>query len=254
MKDDEAIRNDLPATAPAAAAAAVPDTTAVSPAGDEPVRLKTFLLLCMLWLPLAVFIWFALRSVIAYPLTRLARVGLDWWLPGVIESTSQYVHYFKFTAMVPLPPGMIAEAGQVPVVDGTSNVLLFTYGLAVFWGLTLATPDKEEFSLARRLLTCLIGWLLLIPLQALSVVIDVAKTLFIDLGPAGLQMAKEHGVSLEVIAYLWQLTRLVAPTLSALVVWAIFHRRFIEHIRFDTPLDGEPTPAADGLSRTANEP
>ncbi len=221
---------------------------------NVPVPLKNFLLLCVLWLPLAVFIWFALRSVIAWPVIRLARVGLDWWLPGVIDSTSQYFHYFKFTAFIPLPPGMFASAGQLPVVDGNSNILLFTYGLAVFWGLTLATPDNQEFSLARRLRTCFYGWLLLIPLQVISVVIDVGKTLFIDLGPAGLQMAEQHGVNLEVIAYLWQLTRLVVPTLSALVVWAIFHRRFIEHVRFDTPLDGETIAVPDGLSRTDKEP
>jgi uncharacterized RDD family membrane protein YckC len=219
----------------------------------EQVSLKTFLLLCVLWLPLAIFIWFALRSVIAYPLTRLAHWGLDWWLPGVIESTRQKFHYFEFTAVVPLPPGMVAEAGQIPAVDGSSNVLLFTYGLAVFWGLAMATPDNREFSLARRLRICLYGWLILIPVQAFSVVIDVGKILFINLGQAGLQMAAQHNVNLEVIAYFSQLTRLVVPTLSALIVWAIFHRGFIEHVRFDTPLDGEPSAVPPGPSRTEQE-
>ncbi len=221
---------------------------------EGPVKLKMFLLLNVLWLPLAVFAWFALRSVVAYPVTRLARWGLDWWLPGVIQSSQQFYQYFKFSAFVPLPPGMIAEAGQVPVVDSSSDALLFTYGLAVFWGLSMATPDGREFSLVRRLLICWLGWLILIPLQAFGMVIDVAKTLFIDLGPAGLQMANQHGVSLEVVAYLWQLSRLVVPTLSALVVWAIFHRRFIEHIRFDLPLGGEPVAPIDGPSRIDKEP
>lgn len=220
---------------------------------DEPIKLKTFLLLNVLWLPLAVFVWFALRSVIAYPLTRITRWILDGWLPGVIESSSQYIQFFKFTAFVPLPPGMVAEAGKLPAIDASSDALLFTYGLAVFWGLTMATPDNREFSLARRLRTCLFGWWLLIPVQALSMVVDVSKILFIDLGPAGLQMAAQHHVNLELVAYFWQLSRLVVPTLSALVVWAIFHRRFIEHVRFDLPLEGEPEPIASGHKPTESE-
>lgn len=226
----------------------------VDGAPETPVSLKTFLLLNVLWLPLAVYAWFQFRSFITYPITRLARWGLDWWLPGVIDSSRQYYQYFKFTALIPLPPGMVAEAGQVPAVDATSDALLYTYGLAVLWGLTMATPEANgEFSLLRRLRTCLLGWLILIPVQSASMVIDVAKTLFIDLGGAGLQMAEQHGVSLEVIAYLWQLSRLVVPTLSALIVWAIFHRRFIEHIRFDSPLEGEPLAPDAGPSRNDKE-
>jgi hypothetical protein len=251
MSDIDTSQSVKPASA-IAADTAVPKTEPEAPEG--PVSLKTFLLLNILWLPLAVFVWFAMRSFIAYPITRLARWGLDWWLPGVIESSRQYYQFFKFTALIPLPPGMVAEAGQVPAVDATSDALLYTYGLAVLWGLTLATPEANgEFSLLRRLRTCLLGWLILIPLQSASMVIDVAKTLFIDLGSAGLQMAEQHGVSLEVIAYLWQLSRLVVPTLSALIVWAIFHRRFIEHIRFDSPLEGEPLAPDAGPSRNDKE-
>jgi hypothetical protein len=231
-----------------------PSALAVANTDDEgPVKLKTFLLLNILWLPAAVFVWFSMRSVIAYPVTRLARWGLDWWLPGVIHSSQQYFQYFKFSALVPPPPGVVAEAGQRMVLDSTSDALLLTYGLAVLWGLTMATPDAGEYSLARRLRICLVGWLLLIPLQAMSMVVDVAKTIFIDYGAGGLQMAEQHGVNLEVVVYLWQLSRLVVPTLSALVVWAIFHRRFIEHIRFDLPLGGEPEPAAQGQSRVEKE-
>jgi hypothetical protein len=241
------------------AASNTPAATAVEPAvaaapSEVPVSLKTFLLLNVLWLPLAVFAWFSMRSFIAYPITRLARWGLDWWLPGVIESSRQSYQFFKFTAFIPLPPGMVAEAGQVPAVDATSDVLLYTYGLAVLWGLTMATPEANgEFSLLRRLRTCLLGWIILIPVQAASMVIDVGKTLFIDLGGAGLQMAEQHGVSLEVIAYLWQLSRLVVPTLSALIVWAVFHRRFIEHIRFDVPLEREPPAPVSGPSSNDKE-
>jgi hypothetical protein len=220
----------------------------------EPISLKAFFLLGVLWLPLSVFAWFGLRSVVVYPITRLARIFLDWWLPGVIHDSSQYVHYFKFTAVVPLPPGMVAQAGQIPAVDGSSNALLFTYGLAVFWGLVFATPDTGDYSLLRRLRTALLGWLLLMPIQALSICADVAKQLFIDLGPAGLQMAAEHHVNLELVAYAYQAATLIVPMISALLVWALFHRRFLEHIRFDAAPTAEPVAVIEGRKQSPHEP
>lgn len=220
----------------------------------DPISLKAFFLLSVLWLPLTVFAWFALRSVVVYPITRLARIFLDLWLPGVIHDSSQYVYYFKFTALVPLPSGMVAQAGQIPAADGSSNALLFTYGLAVFWGLVFATPDDGDYSLLRRLRTALLGWVLLMPIQALSICADVAKQLFIDLGPAGLQMAAEHHVNLELVAYAYQAATLIVPMISALFVWALFHRRFLEHIRFDAVATVEPVAVIEGPNRPPHEP
>lgn len=216
-------------------------------AAESPMSLKMFFLLSLLWLPLACFFWFSLRSVIVFPITRVAHWLLDGWLPGVIHEASQYVHYFKFTALVPLPPGMTAEIGQIPAIDGSVNALLYTYGLAVFWALTFSTPDSGDYSLLKRLRTALLGWLILIPIQALGIVADVAKQLFIDLGAAGQQMADQHQVNLELIAYAFQAATLVVPMLSSLIVWALFHRRFLEHIRF-APLR-EPETHVNGLRK-----
>ncbi|MGD9583801.1 MAG: exosortase H-associated membrane protein [Lysobacterales bacterium] len=217
----------------------------------EPISLKLFLLTTALWLPLACFVWFGARSVIVYPITRMARWMLDWWLPGVIHESSQYVHFFKFTALIPLPPGMTAAPGQIPAMDGNVNALLFTYGLGVFWALVMATPDDRAYSLARRWGIALAGWFILMPVQAASIVAHVARILFIDLGDSGRQLAAEHHVNLELVAYAYQAATLIVPMISALIVWALFHRRFIEHIRFD-PLPGrEPARGSAGHSADA---
>lgn len=221
-----------------------PSAPTATPAAEtnEPISLKLFLLTTALWLPLTCFVWFALRSVIVFPITRLARWMLDLWLPGVIHESSQYVHFFKFTALIPLPPGMTAAPGQIPAMDGNVNALLFTYGLGVFWALVMATPDQRDYSLARRWGIALAGWLILMPVQAASIVASVARNLFIDLGASGQQLAAQHHVNIELVAYFYQAATLIVPMISALIVWALFHRRFIEHIRFD-PIPG-PEPSA----------
>ena len=221
----------------------------------QPVSLNLFFALCYLWMPLAFFLWFFLRSVVTWPVTRFSHWLIDALLPGVVESSSQFFHQFKISLIIPPPPGAPIEAGQLAVIDADVNVLLYTYGVAVMWGLILATPNDER-SFARRLLYCFIGWLILIPTHVFAVCVDIGKQLFIDLGPAGLQMAHDHGVSLEFIALFFQFSRLVLPTLGALIVWALFNRKFIEEVRNALPLEPEPLPGQDGHNQPAapNEP
>jgi hypothetical protein len=61
-----------------------------------------------------------------------------------------------------------------------------------------------------------------------------------------------HGVNLEFIALFFQFCRLVAPTLGALFVWALFNRQFIEQVRYALPLEPEPASMHDG--RKPNDP
>ncbi len=215
----------------------------------QPVSLRMFFALCFLWMPLGFFLWFFLRSVVTWPVSRLSHWVIDAWLPGVVHSWRQNFHHFEITALVPPPPGMELAPGQIPAAIADVNVLLYTYGLAVLWGLILATPNDER-SFARRLVYCLIGWMLLIPAHVFSTVIDVGKILFIDLGPAGLQLAETHGVNLEFIALFFQFSRLVLPTLGAVIVWAIFNRQFIEQVRDAMPLEPEPLPGQDGPTQS----
>jgi hypothetical protein len=228
--------------------------TAITEA-NQPVSLKLFFALCFLWMPLAFFFWFFLRSVVTWPVSRLSHWVIDAWLPGVVHSWRQNFHHFEITALVPPPPGMELPDGQLAAAIADVNVLLYTYGIAVLWGLLLATPNDER-SFARRLVYCFVGWMLLIPVHVFSTVIDVGKTLFIELGPAGLQLAETHGVNLEFIALFFQFSRLVAPTLGAVIVWALFNRKFIEEVRNALPLEPEPLPGQDGPNQPAapNEP
>ena len=217
----------------------------------EPVSLRTFFLLCLLWLPLAFFFWFVMRSPITYFTRELAELILSVWLPGLIESTSQNVYKWNVAAFIPLPPGVPADAGR-PVLDMEINVLVYTYGLAVYWGLIFASPS-EEFSLLHKIRDAFIGWLVMLPLHAMGCALHVAKDVFVVLGDTGTAYAAEMGVNPTLVAYFWQFSSLVMPTLSGVIVWGVMQRHFLRDLQGDQWLetnDGStgPRPRPEGES------
>lgn len=210
----------------------VPEFGKSEPRTREPVSLKSFFLLCILWLPFWFFVWFALRSPITFATRKVSEWMLNWWQPGLIFETKQRFHHWIVSAYVPPPPGVEVPAGQLAIADIDVNVLLYTYGLAVFWGLMFASPS-EEFSLAQKLRDSFIGWLLLLPLHAFGCVMHVALNVFVVLGEQSVVYAAERGVSPTFVAYFYQFSSLVMPTLSGLIMWAIFQRNFLRDLQGD---------------------
>lgn len=219
----------------------VPDFGKPEAKAEEPVSLRTFLLLCLLWLPAAFFFWFAMRSPITYFTRELAEVILSVWLPGLVESTTQNVFKWHVVAFIPLPPGVPVDAGR-PVMDIEVNVLLYTYGLAVFWGLIFASPS-EEFSLLHKIRDAFVGWLVMLPLHAMGCALHVAKDVFVVLGDTGTRYAAEMGVNPTLVAYFWQFSSLVMPTLSGLIVWGVMQRRFLKALQGDQWPEPNAAPA-----------
>lgn len=214
---------------------------------EEPVSLRTFFLLCLLWLPLAFFFWFAMRSPITYATREVAELIMSVWLPGLVESTSQNVFNWNVSTFIPLPPGVPADAGR-PVMDITVNVLLYTYGLAVYWGLIFASP-AEEFSLLHKIRDAFIGWLIMLPLHAMACALHVAKEVFVVLGAStGPGYAEQFGVNPTVIAYFWQFSSLVMPTLSGLIMWGIMQRNFLKALQGDQWLETNGAPEGHKVS------
>jgi hypothetical protein len=90
----------------------------------EEVSLKRFFLGALLWLPLAFFIWFALRSVVVYLPIRAALSWLSWWLPELVQGGNQdmYEMSVKTVASLAGVAGLPGERLEVPV---TTNALAY---------------------------------------------------------------------------------------------------------------------------------
>jgi hypothetical protein len=225
------------------AAAAAP--TPVEP----PPSLKRFLLQAMLWLPLAFFLWYVLRSAVVWPATRLAGALLTSWLPDVFKAAGQDYEHFSYViaADVAGVPGLPAPELAVTL---EANALMYCYGVAVLAGLVMATPLDWKRTFAQLGA----GLLLLVPAQAFSLVGDALKTVAYDLSAAvasgvtdaGFPLAAAaagskatsvaqaalaaHGLGAETIGLWYQFGYLILPPIVPVVTWILFNRRFIESL------------------------
>jgi len=232
---------------------------ATQPDDDERLELRPFLLAAALWLPMSFFIWFMLRSAIVYPVIRLARAVLTTWVPELVASVGQTYHEMEVAVVAQL--GAVAGLpGSVLAVDMQLNVLPYCYAIPVLMGLSIATP----IGWGRTGVQLAIGIPVLMLVQAFGIIGDVLKRIAFDLGAlvqgglveqgyaavagvagqnaqaaAGAALAS-HGLTPTVIGVWYQFGYLILPPVSAVVLWILFNRRFIEALR---PL---PSPAATG--------
>jgi hypothetical protein len=216
------------------------------PAQDEIPTLKGFLLAAILWLPLAFFLWFLLRSFVVYLPIELAAAVLKGWMPTIIERIEQEfttaVIYTKLPAV-----GMTPTDGQLMVLSTDVDALLFCYGWAVLVGLIMATP----MSWGRTFAQLAIGGLVLVPAQAFGIVGATLLNLGYNMGDNVRMLVEAEGASQYLIAFWYQLGYLILPPVTPVVVWIMMNRRFIEAIAAPFA-PAEPGPPGRGPSAGPN--
>jgi hypothetical protein len=228
----------------------------VEPAAPAPARaqpedvpsLKRFLLQAVLWLPLAFFLWYVLRSAVVWPATRLAGWALSSWMPELYARVGQEYAHFNYIALANVA-GVPGLPGSEIAVTLQANALMYCYGLAVLVGLVMATPLDWKRTFAQLGA----GLLVLVPTQAFSLMGDALKTVAYDFVPAvssGLQeefpqaaaaagakaavaakaVLAAHGLGAEGIGLWYQFGYLILPPIVPVVIWILFNRRFIESL------------------------
>ncbi len=192
----------------------------------EEVSLKAFLLLAVLWLPLAFFLWFVLRTVAVFPVVRMVAAVLTGWMPDVFAGASQNFHMIDVDTLLPAPGQFDAE-GRQGLVTLTSNALQYAYGMPVLIGLVMATP----MTWSRTFVQLAIGFAVLILMQAFGVTTEVLKIVAFDTGPDGAAAIARHGVGNTAIALAYQFGYLILPPLTPVLLWILMNRRFIDALR-----------------------
>jgi len=200
----------------------------------EEVSLKAFLLQAVLWLPLAFFLWFVLRTVAVFPVVRLVSAVLTGWLPDIFAGASQNFHTIDVDTLLPVPGQFDAE-GRQGLMTLTSNALQYAYGMPVLIGLVMATP----MTWTRTFVQLAIGFAVLIPMQAFGVGTELLKIIAFETGPDGAAALARNGVSPTALALAYQFGYLILPALTPIVLWILMNRPFIEALRIP-PGDAEP--------------
>ena len=180
--------------------------------------LAGFVLRTLLWLPVCFAAWYwsaPYHTALAGP---LARAFVDAFHSGLVSAIEQPGRDLVFVTRIAVRAGNDESGFLVPEV----NPLLYTYGLAFFAALMLASRAQ-----AWKLL---LGVAALLPFQAWGIAFDFLVQVGVKLGPGVSAQAGLIGWKREAIALGYQLGALIFPTLVPVVLWAAFNWPFIETV------------------------
>lgn len=210
--------------------------------------LREFVLAATLWLPLMFTLWFALSSVVAFPVVRLAQVWIELLMPGMLTEAGQEYAKLAYAYAVDIAgvPGL--PAGKLLVEEQNVNVLIYAYGMPLFCGLVAASP----LDWTRTFLQWAIGLAVLVVSCSLGVAFEVLYSirdgtgnavaaaladdgfgvLAMQAGQAAnayvTQRFDEAGLGIELIALLRQFGYLILPSVVPVVMWILLNRSFLE--------------------------
>jgi hypothetical protein len=178
--------------------------------------LGKFVLHTFLWLPPCFAAWYLAAPYHAIVAGWPARILVEQVKPGIVSAweRSGFDVVFVTTLEVQSAPG------QAGVLVPEVNSLLYTYGLAFFLALMLATRAPWWKVLA--------GAALLLPFQAWGIAFDFLAQVGIKLGPEVSMQAGFAAWQREAIALCYQVGSLILPSLVPVVLWAAFSRELIE--------------------------
>lgn len=182
----------------------------------NPLALGPFVLRVFLWLPPCFAAWHLgahWQTEIAAAFARLFIAFFNALLVSATENGTELV--FVTTLEV-------QQAGRVGVLSVDVNPLIYTYGLALFLALMLASRAS--------VLRLIAGAAILLPFQGWGIAFDFLAQVGVKLGPEIAMQARLLGAR-EMIALAYQLGNLIFPSLVPVVVWVALERPFVDSLR-----------------------
>ncbi|HWT16277.1 MAG TPA: exosortase H-associated membrane protein [Patescibacteria group bacterium] len=234
------------------------------------VRLGTFFLVAVMWLAFSFAIWFALRTMIVFPVIRATHWVLTAWMPELFQSVSQSYQQVKLSLYA-----ATHAIGGLPdsqfIVDISFDALKFCYGLPIYVGLTAATALWSD----RYWPKILLG-LVILPITQVFALIGnalkvagfemaaAASTGLVDAGvaPAVAQQVaiaanndvgailSKHWMNLELIAVWSQFGTLIVPVLAPVALWIALNGTFLRALQGSALAVPEPPPGQDGPTQS----
>ena len=183
--------------------------------GDPPA-LGPFILRVFLWLPPCFGAWYLAAPFHTELAAGFARFFVAIFNGLLVSATENGTDLVFVTTL------KVDQAGKAGLLTVDVNPLVYTYGLALFLALMLATRA--------RLWRLVAGAAILLPFQGWGIGFDFLAQVGAKLGP---DIAAQAGLlgSREFIALAYQLGNLLLPSLVPVMVWVALERRFIESLR-----------------------
>ena len=189
-----------------------------------PLALGPFILRVFLWLPPCFAAWYLGAPFHTELAAGFARFFVALFNGLLVSATENGTDLVFVTTL------KVDQAGKAGVLTVDVNPLIYTYGLALFVALMLATRA--------RLWRIAVGVAILLPFQGWGIGFDFLAQVGAKLGPDIAAQAGLLGVR-EAIALAYQLGTLLFPSLVPVMVWIALRREFIEALRVgETPVTG----------------
>ena len=179
-------------------------------------------LLAALYLPMGFFLWFLSASLLMFPTARLS----DWLLSGIFSEVFEQVVQLGFQLEIQTSVIMerLVEGRQV-AVNIFVNPMIYAWGMALLFGLIMATP----LSVRQRLLQMLIGFIVVTLVTTWGVFWETLTDLAFRSGPEAAAAARGLGVNMNLIGLFYQMGYLMFPAVIPVAAWILMNRQFIEN-------------------------
>lgn len=182
---------------------------------------KEMFLLAALYLPLGFFLWFIFASLLMFPTAQLSNLLLTGVFGEVFERVVQLGFQLEVQTSVILER---AVEGRTAAVNIYINPMIYAWGMALLFGLIMATP----LSVKRRLVQMLVGFVVVTLVTTWGVFWEAMVDLAFRSGAEAGAAARELGVNMNLIALFYQLGYLMFPAVIPVATWILMNRRFIE--------------------------
>lgn len=195
-----------------------------SEAGDgtgNPIR--EMFVLAALYLPLGFFLWFFMASGLMFPTSRLVEWLLINLHPEIFERIVQLGFHFEVQTAI-----IMSERvdGRMAALNLDINPMIYAWGMALLFGLVMATPLRAR----QRVLQLLAGFVIVTLVTSWGVYWEVWRDLAFLMGPEAAVAVQSNGPSATVIALCYQLGYLMFPGVVPIAAWILMNRPFIERL------------------------
>jgi hypothetical protein len=188
-----------------------------------PPTLRAFIVRVLLLLPPCFAAWYFIAPYQAAIVGPIALQFVEPWRSGLVTDLERNGFVLSFVTSLETQ----AATGQAGVLVAEVNPLLYTYGLALFAALMLATRAQPW--------KIVLGAAVVLPFAGWSVAFDFLVQIGVLAGPEIAARAGLLGWKREVIALGYQAGTLIFPSLVPVLLWAAFSRRFIAALRPPPP-------------------
>lgn len=188
-------------------------------------------------------VWTRVSDWTSYPVGVLAGIGIEQVAPGWVRTVHNEVGTVTVDTSV-----AIADArtgGRLAEISVDSSAARYAYSLPIFLALVCAVRAP------RRLVRALVGYLVLLPVQAFSLAMHLLMQVLLA-AQLDLRVLKIAAWQMESIVFGYQVGVLVLPTLAPILVWLWLDRRFVQEVLIQAWRDSQQRPAAATATSSAS--